>query len=73
MLNADGTEIKAVMWIVFVHFNLLQQRRTPHSEEFMKLYQNVVNPVPETSFDQRISAFKNQNCNKNTSSFVYLI
>ena len=60
MLNSDRTEIKAIMWSTFVHFNLLQQKRTPHSEELIELFQNVVNPVPQPFFEKRISALKEQ-------------
>lgn len=60
MLNSDKTEIKAIMWSTFVHFNLLQQKRETHSEEFMALFKNVVNPTTEPSFEQRISAVKKQ-------------
>jgi acyl-CoA thioester hydrolase len=60
MLNLDKTEIKAIMWSTFVHFNLLQQKREIHSEEFMKLFKEVVNPATESSFEQRISTVKKQ-------------
>jgi acyl-CoA thioester hydrolase len=60
MLNSDRTEVKAIMWSTFVHFNLLQQKRELHSEEFMELFKSVLNPVTEAAFDQRISAFKKQ-------------
>ena len=60
MLNSDKTEVKAIMWSAFVHFNLLQQKRESHSEELMKLFKIVVNPVDEALFEQRISAFKKQ-------------
>jgi YbgC/YbaW family acyl-CoA thioester hydrolase len=60
MLNSEKTETKAIMWSTFVHFNLLQQKREKHSEEFMELFKNVVNPVTEPSFEQRISALKKQ-------------
>jgi len=58
MLNSDKTEIKAIMWSTFVHFNLLQQKREIHSEELMELFKSVVNPSTELSFEQRISAVK---------------
>lgn len=61
MLNSDKTEIKAIMWSTFVHFNLLEQKRETHSEEFMELFNNVVNPVTDSSFEQRVMAFKKQN------------
>jgi len=61
MLNLDKTEIKAIMWSTFVHFNLPQQKRETHSDVFMELFKNVVNPVTAPSFEQRVSAVKKQN------------
>ena len=60
MLNSDKTEVKAIMWSAFVHFNLLQQKRESHSEELLKLFKIVINPVDEALFEQRISAIKKQ-------------
>lgn len=60
MLNANKTEIKAIMWSTFVHFNLIQQKREVHSEDFMTLFKTVANPVDETIFEERIESFKRQ-------------
>ena len=60
MLNADKTEIKALMWSTLVHLNLLKQKRETHAEDFMELAKNVVNPVTESSFEQRVSSVKKQ-------------
>lgn len=60
MLNRNKTEVKAIMWSSFVHFNLVRQTREIHSEEFMKLFSTVVNPVEEKVFEQRVSSFKKQ-------------
>ena len=60
MYNSDKTEIKAVMWANFVHFNLLEQKREEHSEELIKLFESVVNPVDESTFESRLLAFKKQ-------------
>ncbi|MEZ4779285.1 MAG: acyl-CoA thioesterase [Flavobacteriaceae bacterium] len=58
MLNTDKTEMKALMWSSYVHFNLLEQRREKHSEDFLQLFERVKSPVTENSFEERISAFK---------------
>ncbi len=60
MWNRDKTEIKAVMWSTFIHFNLVQQKKEVHSEELMKLFENVVNPVDTTTFEKRINEFRKQ-------------
>jgi len=60
MWNKDKTEIKAVMWSTFVHFNLLKQRTEKHSEELMDLFNAVVNPIETNVFEERILSFKKQ-------------
>lgn len=60
MWNHNKTEIKAVMWSNFVHFNLLKQRREQHSEKFMNLFESVANPISEITFEDRISKFKKE-------------
>lgn len=58
MWNKDETKIKAVMWSNFVHFNLLKQKRENHSNQIMKLFNEVHNPVDTTSFEKRVDFFK---------------
>ncbi len=58
MFNKDKTELKALMWSEYVHFNLLKQKREIHSPEFMELFSKVVNPVTEKTFEDRLAVFK---------------
>jgi len=58
MLNKDKTEVKALMWSHYVHFNLLKQAREQHEEPFMELFKSVVNPVAEQTFEERAKNFK---------------
>ncbi|MEZ4858229.1 MAG: acyl-CoA thioesterase [Flavobacteriaceae bacterium] len=58
MLNASKTEMKAVMWSSYVHFNLMEQRREKHSEDFMQLFESVKSPVEEQLFEERVAFFK---------------
>ncbi len=60
MWNKDKTEIKAVMWSTFVHFNLLKQKTEKHSEELMELFHSVVNPIDTPIFEERIHSIKKQ-------------
>jgi len=60
MWNKDKTEIKAVMWSTFVHFNLLKQKTEKHSEELMELFNSVVNPIYTNVFEERILSIKKQ-------------
>ncbi len=60
MWNKDKTEIKAVMWSTFVHFNLLKQKTEKHSEDLMELFSTVVNTIDTDVFEERILSFKKQ-------------
>ena len=60
MWNKDKTEIKAVMWSTFVHFNLLKQKSEKHSEELMGLFNSVVHPIETNVFEERLLSIKNQ-------------
>ncbi|RMA64872.1 acyl-CoA thioesterase [Ulvibacter antarcticus] len=60
MLNADKTEVKAIMWSTYVHFNLLKQKREIHTEDLTTLYNEVVVPVDTTIFENRVASFKKQ-------------
>ncbi|GAA0719480.1 acyl-CoA thioesterase [Aquimarina litoralis] len=60
MWNHDKTELKAVMWSSFVHFNLLKQKRWNHTNELMELFTSIVNPIKVLSFNERISQLKPQ-------------
>lgn len=54
MWNEDKTVLKSVMWSSFIHFNILNGKAHEHNENFMELFTNVVLPLEETSFDQRV-------------------
>lgn len=53
MWDQNRTQIKAVLWTNFVHYNLTNKRAQAHSEDFMQLFENVALPVEETSFERR--------------------
>lgn len=54
MLNHDETQHKAYMFSKFVHVDLKTQRSIEHSNELMKLFEEIYYPVPETHFDLRL-------------------
>ncbi len=60
MWNHNKTEIKAVLWSTFVHFNLLQQKRWNHDEALTQLFQNIEAPLSIKTFEERISQLKPQ-------------
>ncbi len=54
MWDATRSQLKAVLWSTFVHFDLLKQKRANHNEELLELFSSITETVPETIFDQRI-------------------
>jgi len=58
MYNESKTEIKAVLWSSFVYFNILKQTSDNHSEELLSMFEKVVLPVEEQSFENRIKSFR---------------
>lgn len=59
MYNKDKSELKAIIWCGFVHFNLLTQSREQHSESLLQLFKNIINPVKnKTTFEERIASLK---------------
>ncbi len=60
MWNHDKTELKAIMWSTFIHFNLLQQKRWNHDEQLVKLFQDIQEPVSAKNFEERILQLKPQ-------------
>ena len=58
MYNHNKTQLKAVLWATFVHFNLLKQKREMHSKEFMKLFKSINNPINANIFEDRLLEFK---------------
>jgi len=60
MWNKDKTELKAVMWSTFVHFNLVKLRSETHSEYFMELFESVNNPIQVDTFEERMASLKSR-------------
>ena len=61
MYTEDKTQLKAVIWCGFVHFNLLKQKRELHTQELMTLFKDIYNPVSAKTFEERISQLKSYN------------
>ncbi|WP_033961918.1 acyl-CoA thioesterase [Psychroserpens jangbogonensis] len=58
MYNADKTHLKAIIWCGFTHFNLLKQQKEVHTEEFLELFNSILNPIEESEFEKRISRLR---------------
>lgn len=53
MWNENETELKAILWIKFIQFNIQAQKVANHSENLMQLFQSVVVPVEQSVFENR--------------------
>lgn len=53
MWNEDETELKAILWIKFIHYNIQAKKVANHSEDLMQLFESVVLPVDQSIFENR--------------------
>ena len=60
MWNEDKTELKAILWSSFVYFDLIKLSSAQHTEDILELFESVVLPVEETSFEKRTQSFRLQ-------------
>lgn len=60
MYNEDKSQLIAIIWCGFVHFNLLKQKRDIHSEDKMQLFSAILNPVSANTFEERLMQLKAQ-------------
>ncbi|WP_299122420.1 acyl-CoA thioesterase [uncultured Winogradskyella sp.] len=54
MYNEDKSQLKAIIWCGFTHYNLINQRRERHSEDMMTLFNTIYNPMQTNIFEERI-------------------
>lgn len=55
MWNESLTELKSVLWSVFIYVNLKTKSAINHTEALMNLFESVLNPVKEPVFENRIA------------------
>lgn len=60
MYNYEKTILKSILWAKFIHYNLRTKKSEIHSDEFMKLFEDVAAPVPETLFEVRVDMLRKQ-------------
>lgn len=53
MWNEDETELKAILWIKFIPYNILTKKAASHSDDLMKLFESVLIPIEESIFENR--------------------
>ncbi len=60
MYNELKTALKAVLWSSFVYFNIAKSCSDVHPNNLMELFEEVILPVPESSFDDRVKSLRLQ-------------
>jgi len=50
MWNENETELKAILWIKFIPYNIQTKKASNHLDDLMKLFQSVVVPVNQPIF-----------------------
>lgn len=59
MWNKDKTQLKAVLWSTFVHFNMQTQRSEAHSKELTDYFSAFEEPFETAiTFEERIAQLK---------------
>lgn len=58
MYNEDKSQLKAVIWCGFTHFNLLEQKRAMHSEDMNQLFESILEPIDAVTFEERLLQIK---------------
>lgn len=53
MWDENESKLKALLWIKFIAFDLQTQKATNHSDDLMKLFESVVLPVDQETFEKR--------------------
>lgn len=54
MYNENKTQLKAVIWCGFTHFNLLEQKRAIHAEDMNTLFESILQPIDAITFEERL-------------------
>ena len=53
MWNEHETELKTILWIKFIPYNIQTKKAVNHSEDLMQLFESVVLPVDQSIFENR--------------------
>jgi thioesterase III len=57
MWDATKSKLKALMWVNFVHYDFMNKKAADHSEAYTKIFEQVVLPVEQSVFEERVLGF----------------
>ncbi len=58
MWDATQSKLKALMWVNFVHYDFIHKKVADHTPEFMSIFENVISPVEQSIFEERVLSVK---------------
>ncbi|CAN5568564.1 hypothetical protein BH11BAC2_BH11BAC2_09610 [soil metagenome] len=59
MWDEHKTKLKSVMWVKLVHFNITTQKSNRHSEDLLKLFNQIHFPIDNNpTFEERVQLLK---------------
>lgn len=53
MWDKNKSKLKALLWSSFFHFDLKNNKSSTHEQRFIDLFEKVLEPVEQSSFEQR--------------------
>jgi YbgC/YbaW family acyl-CoA thioester hydrolase len=60
MWDKTETELKAVLWIKFIHVDIRTNSVATHADDHMKLFESVVVPIQMISFEERCGVIQQE-------------
>ena len=54
MFDAKRKVLKSVLWSTMVHYNIVTQQSIEHSDKLIQLFSEVLNPIEEQHFSDRV-------------------
>ncbi len=54
MWSEDRTQLKSLIWITLMHVDVKSEKAAAHAPKYMELFGNVLTPMEQANFDQRV-------------------
>jgi len=61
MYDTEMKIVKSVLWTTVVHMNLYTRKRDNHSDEIMEMFKQVLVPIEQKTFEERVNYLKINN------------
>lgn len=58
MYDLDRKKLKSVLWSTLIHYNVVTQQSLEHSDKLIQLFSEVLNPIEEQHFSDRVIKLK---------------